>query len=203
MTKQPTRQRNWYKGPYNEQMERLIRDGGTPFSIYDLFREINNVQGEDNDIRDPWWNTPFNSCDGIAYHPNGNIKVVLEAAPLIQIVPENALWKNGLILPDGIYETFDVVELRKDEINKYKYNIILPVLTGGNHLLRNAPGLSYIKINIDPHPKFSEKRASPIIKLLSIEMAGRGSYIDNGSLTDPTGILVAKFTPDSGLETKL
>ncbi len=205
---------NWYTGPYNKQMERLIRDGGTPFSIADLIRKRINVQGEDNDIKGLWWNNPFNSDDGIAYHPNGNIKIVLNAHPLKQIVPESTLWRNGLILPDGIYETLGEVELRKDEIERYtslndqskeqlQSNIIWVVLARGDHLLRDALGLFYMNINIDPHPKFPKKGASPIIKPLSIEIVDRGSGLYNGSLTDPAGCLVGKFTPNDRLETRL
>lgn len=218
MTKSSNQPRNWYTGPYIDQMDHLISDGGAPFSILDLIKTRINMRN--NKSKDLWWYNSFNSVDGIAYHRDGRVKIVLEALPLMGIISESDIWQGGLVLPGDMYERLDGVELRKDELEMYnsiknptreqiENNIIWIDLVRG-YSLSDVTGIFYrsmdkhnMRINIDPHPEFPENGPSSIIKPLSLDGVNQSSTLHTGSLTDPIGILVGEFTPTSSLETIL
>lgn len=213
--------RNCYKGPYNEQMELLTIDGASPFSILDLLKKRINTN-KDKIARDFWWCNNLNSADGVAYHRNGVIKIVLDALPLMGITSRSRLYDGGLVLPNGMFERLNGVKISEEELEMYNAlerptkeyfedgsHIIWNILKRNfslkdiiNHFYRNM-NKQNMSVNIDPAPEEFPEGVSSIIKPLSIEIVDFGSSIYTGSLTDPEGILIGKFTSNGNLEARL
>ncbi|MBS3117851.1 hypothetical protein J4430_03150 [Candidatus Woesearchaeota archaeon] len=65
-----------------EQMPKLIAEGRTPLSIAGLMKRRIEVLNSPYEVRSAYWDNYFGTGDGIACHPNGKGKVVLDAKPL-------------------------------------------------------------------------------------------------------------------------
>ncbi len=202
-------------------MELLTTDGAFPFSILDLLKKRINTS-EDKIARDFWWCNNFNSADGVAYrHRDRRAKIVLDALPLMAITPHSELYDGGVVLQDGMFERLNGVEISEEELDMYNAlkDLAREYIEEGSHLIWNTLKRNFslkditshfyrtmnkqnMNINIDPVPEEFPEEVSSIIKPLSLEIVDFGSSISTGSLTDPEGILVGRFTPTSGLETK-
>ena len=99
-------------GRYNQQMPRLISDGRTPMSVADIMRRRLEVANSTPDVRAAWLDNFFDTSDGIAYHPSGKVKVVLDAVPLRKITPQNALPNGALSIDAATYTSLPGKEIR-------------------------------------------------------------------------------------------
>src|SRR3989338_9383475 len=87
-----------FYGRSTEQMPRLIAEGRTPLSIAGLMRRRLEVLNSSDDVRNSFWDNYFDTGDGIAYHPDGRGKIVLDAKPLRELTPSSQLRNGALIL---------------------------------------------------------------------------------------------------------
>lgn len=63
-----------------------------------------------------WFDSSIRTGDAVAYKDN-KIKIVLDAQPLREINLESKLRENGeLLLPDGVYETLEGPEFRRNDL---------------------------------------------------------------------------------------
>src|SRR3989338_10838835 len=81
-----------FYGKTIEQMPELITEGRTHLSAQCLMkRRVDVVKGDNVELRDSWMYNYFDTGDAIAYHPNGKIKVVLDAQPLRELNAKSKL----------------------------------------------------------------------------------------------------------------
>ena len=106
-----------FYGKTIEQMPELITEGRTPLSAQCLMkRRVDVVKGDNVELRDSWMYNYFDTGDAIAYHPNGKIKVVLDAQPLRELNAKSKLSNGALVLEDGTYEALKGVEFTRREL---------------------------------------------------------------------------------------
>ena len=139
---------NLFKGIYREQMPQLISQGYQPLTIEGIMKR--RVQAiKTNEEKDFWLNNYFDTPDGIAYSPNGNILVVRNSDLLRAINQDTRLTKTGALpLDQEQYEEltrsnqgFTRKELEKAGINKWlkpdqvKIHPLLQALSNNQELL--------------------------------------------------------------------
>ncbi|MBI2106093.1 hypothetical protein HYT56_04625 [Candidatus Woesearchaeota archaeon] len=136
------------------QMPKLIAEGRTPMSASDLMKRRLDVRNASEAVRNSWLYNYFDTIDGIAYHPNGRAKVVLDAQPLRELTPSNRLKNGALILPSGSYEELEGQELSISDLEKYasgdwlkqrevRDNPIWQILAGDENLLKEYSDLVF------------------------------------------------------------
>ena len=107
----------YFEGSNVAQMPNLIAKGMTPLSVSGLMqRRLQSKYGSES-VRSSLMHNDFDTGDGIAYHPDGRIKVV--SMPLKEINPESQLVNGALVLPDGLYEKLEGQEFTRKDIKKY------------------------------------------------------------------------------------
>ena len=115
-----------FEGTYREQMPLLVAQGYQPLTIEEIMeRRVKAIKT--NEEKDFWLNNYFDTPDGIAYSPNGNILVVRNSDLLIVINQDTRLTKTvALPLDQEQYKElrrsnqgFTREELEKAGINKW------------------------------------------------------------------------------------
>ena len=100
-------------------MQELIAKGMTPLSVSGLMQRRLQAQYGSESVRNSLMNNYHDTGDGIAYHPDGRIKIVPDASPLREMNPESRLVNGALVLPDGMYEKLEGQEFTRKDIQKY------------------------------------------------------------------------------------
>ena len=116
-----------FHGRSTEQMAMLIADGRVPMSVNGVMQRNLKVLEKDasgmykfsDPVRSAWMDNYFDTGDAIALHPNGNIKVVLDAQPLREMNSRSQLSDCALVLPDGMYEKLEGHEFTREQIKNY------------------------------------------------------------------------------------
>jgi len=108
-----------FYGRSTEQMPILIAEGRTPLSIAGLMRRRLEVLNSSDEVRNSYWDNYFDTGDGIAYHPEGRGKIVLDAQPLRELTPSSQLRNGALVLPSGVYDRLEGVEFSREDLAKY------------------------------------------------------------------------------------
>ena len=110
-----------FYGRSTEQMPILIAEGRTPLSIAGLMRRRLEVLNSSDEVKRFYWDNYFDTGDGIAYHPDGRGKIVLDAQPLRELTPlSSSQLRNGaLVLPSGVYDRLEGVEFSREDLAKY------------------------------------------------------------------------------------
>ena len=99
-----------YEGRNTKRMPELLADGRTPASVADIMERRLNSQNPN------WKSLYFDTGDMVAYHPNGNIKVVRDAQLLREITAKTKLENGALVLGDGVYESLDGAEFKRSDM---------------------------------------------------------------------------------------
>ena len=108
-----------FYGRSTEQMPRLIAEGRTPLSIAGLMRRRLEVLNSSDEVRNSFWDNYFDTGDGIAYHPDGRGKIVLDAQPLRELTPSSQLRNGALILSPSVYDGLEGVQFSNEDLAKY------------------------------------------------------------------------------------
>ena len=108
-----------FYGRSTEQMPILIAEGRTPLSIAGLMRRRLEVLNSSDEVKRFYWDNYFDTGDGIAYHPDGRGKIVLDAQPLRELTPSSQLRNGALVLPSGVYDRLEGVEFSREDLAKY------------------------------------------------------------------------------------
>ncbi len=130
-----------------EQMPKLIAEGRIPMSVSQLMKRRLDVRNSEKEVKSSWLDNYFDTGDAIAYHPNGNMKIVLDSEILRQLNPESKLKNGVLVLEDGVYEKIDSGEFTRKElencVEKYltkeqaRENLVWNVLARDKNLLND------------------------------------------------------------------
>jgi hypothetical protein len=99
-----------FYGRNTKQIPLLIADGRTPLHVAGVLAQRLN-SGKSN-----WKYNYFDTGDGLVYHPDKKVKVVLDAQPLRELTSESRLHNGAFVLEDGVYETLEGEELTFDDI---------------------------------------------------------------------------------------
>ena len=108
-----------FYGRNTEQMPKLIAEGRLPLSISGFMKRRLDALNSSDEVRSSYWDNYFDSGDGIAYHPDGRAKIVLDAQPLRDLTPSSKLRNGALVLPDGVYDGLEGIELSEVDLERY------------------------------------------------------------------------------------
>ncbi len=142
-------------GRNNEQMPRLVAEGWTPLSVAELMqRRLEVLADYSDDVKSAWWDNYFDTGDGVFYHPDGNIKIVLGAQPIRNMTVDTPLSYGALVLNEdrdesiSAYEALDGAEFSRSQLEGFigkfltkdeaKNHPVWEVLAGGDRALLNA-----------------------------------------------------------------
>jgi len=114
-----------FQGRYVDAMPALRADNRTAMSIPALMkRRLQVLKSGNENLVNAWWENYFDFPDGVAYKGD-EVKVVLNAQPLLDITPEAKLSQEALVLTEAQYSklkgpTFSRKEMEKAGINAWQ-----------------------------------------------------------------------------------
>ena len=109
----------YFEGRNVDKMPELIAKGMKPLSASGLMQRRLQAQYGSESVRNSLMNNYHDTGDGIAYHPDGRIKIVPDASPLREMNSKSNLVNGALVLPDGMYEKLEGHEFTRKDIQKY------------------------------------------------------------------------------------
>ncbi len=113
---EPVEQYKEFYGRNIDQMPKLIAEGRTPLSVAGLMRARLSALSGSPAVKSAWWDNWFDLGDAIAYHPNGDVKIVPDATVLRGVSPQSKLQNGALMLEDGVYESLPGNEFRRNKL---------------------------------------------------------------------------------------
>ena len=110
-----------FNGKIIEKMPELISQGYIPISISEIMEQrIKAWESKDKGLISLWEKNYFDSGDGIIYHPDGRIKIVLDSQNLKNINPNTQLnWYGAQVLPEQTFQKTQGIEFTRNEIKEY------------------------------------------------------------------------------------
>ena len=125
-----------FYGRIIDQIPLLLASGRVPLSTKQLMERRIEVRDADfgkqykgtaheasiQAVRDSIWTNYFDTGDGVLYHPDGKIKVVVNAPFLRSLNPESKLSNGALVLSDELYaQTTDAPEFTREQVEKERF----------------------------------------------------------------------------------
>jgi hypothetical protein len=97
-------------GPIPAQMPKLLAERRAPLNVLDVMERRLAVRRATEKVRRAWHENYFDTSDGVAYHPSGKFKIVLDAPPLLGIGSKSKLRGGALVLDDDAYSKLPGLE---------------------------------------------------------------------------------------------
>jgi hypothetical protein len=110
-----------FYGKSAEQMPKLIAEGRTPMSTAQLMQRRLDVRNDIVGVRHAWLDFGFDTGDGVVYHPDGRVKVVLDSEDLRDMNSESRICRGALVLTDDDYNALKgsyVEEFERGKLGK-------------------------------------------------------------------------------------
>jgi len=104
--------------PNVEQMPLLIADGRIPISTAVLMQRRLDVRNSDDKVQSAWMDNYFDTGDGVVYHPDGRVKIVLESEDLRNMTPDTPKNGGALIITPEAYDVLGGEEFKKGKLGK-------------------------------------------------------------------------------------
>jgi hypothetical protein len=101
-----------------EQMPMLVADGRVPMSVSGLMQRRLDVRNSDNKVKSAWMDNYFDTGDGVAYHPDGRVKIVLDSQTLREMTIYTQRVGGALLLTEDVYNALEGEEFKKSKLGK-------------------------------------------------------------------------------------
>ncbi|HIH17917.1 MAG TPA: hypothetical protein HA282_04005 [Nanoarchaeota archaeon] len=133
-----------FYGSNVEQMPMLIADGRVPISVAGLMQRRLDVRNSGADVKSSYMDNYFDTCDAVAYHPDGRAKIVLDSQTLRDMNEKSKRNGGALVLTEEDYETLEGEEFKGGKLEKVneslsradaKSNLVWKVLARDQALL--------------------------------------------------------------------
>lgn len=145
-----------YPGSNRTQMPKLLADGRVPLSVAGLMQRRIVVsypefgaqyrdtphQNSVTAVRDAWRTSYFDTGDGVLYHPDGKIKVVLDAGFIRELDPSISLLNGAVKLAEKdcdsatVYDQINGEQFTRKQVEDDKFGTVwLALARGDAHLL--------------------------------------------------------------------
>lgn len=112
-------------GANHKQMPLLIADGRIPISVSGLMkRRLEVLDSGDSELISAWWDNYVDTGNGILYHPNGEVKIVSNAQPFLDMNSESKLSNGALVLGNNkdssieVYNSINGTEFKRSDLGK-------------------------------------------------------------------------------------
>jgi len=189
-----------FYGRNTERMPQIMAEGRVPMSTATLIQRRLDTRNAETDYKSSWMDNYFDTGDAVVYHPNGNIKVVLDSQTLREINPKSQLSSGALVLADGAYETLQGTEFTRKELEAHvgnslsreqvKSNPIWKVLARDDGLLADytdhifAEAKQRFGYDSNMGVYLADKQKIPTMKAWCVRWLDDGSYADGGDSLD-------------------
>ena len=107
-----------YCGKNVEQMPKLITEGRVPMNTSQLMQRRLDFRNGSEAVKTAWMDNHFDTGDAVVYHPNGDVKIVLDSQTLRDITPNSELRDGALVLTEEDYTALQGEEFEKGELGK-------------------------------------------------------------------------------------
>lgn len=107
-----------FQGRNVDQMPKLVADGRVPMNVAQLMQRRLDVRNSDSKVKSAYMDNYFDTGDAVVYHPNGNVKIVLDSETLRQMTSESQRNAGALVLSEDAYKALDGEEFKKGKIEK-------------------------------------------------------------------------------------
>lgn len=183
-----------FTGPIPRSMPRLTAEGRVPMNISQIMQRRLDIQEGSNKVKNAWENTLFDTGDAIIYHPNGDIKLVLDSQTLREINLESSFNCGALVLDKESYNTLEGEVFKRNQMgvinnwtskSKIKSNPILKFLARDSSLLNEYVNYTFAEgekrfdysTMMGVYLSGCYARNNPEMRLWSIGGIKSGSYI--------------------------
>lgn len=110
-------------GPNTEQMPTLLAEDRMPLNVYDVLARRLAARTATHVARTAWHENHFDTSDGIAYHPDGRFKIVLDAQPILSLTPASTLHRGALVIDDDTYNNLSGLEFSRADRKYFKRSL--------------------------------------------------------------------------------
>ena len=107
-----------YKGKNTEQMPKLIADGRVPANVSQLMQRRLDLRNDKTGVKNFYRGNYFATGDGVVYHPDGRVKIVLDSQHLRDMTSESPRNGGALILSEDVYKALEGEEFKKGKLGK-------------------------------------------------------------------------------------
>jgi len=107
-----------YKGRNTEKMQELVADGRVPANVSQLMQRRLDLKNDETGVKDFYMNNYFDTGDGVVYHPDGRVKIVLDSQHLRDMTPESPRNGGALVLTAENYDALQGEEFKKGKLGK-------------------------------------------------------------------------------------
>ncbi len=101
-----------------EQMPLLVADNRVPMNVSQLMQRRLDVRNSDAEVKSAWMDNYFDTSDGVAYHLDGRVKVILDSQTLRYMTPDTPRVGGALLLTEDIYNALESEEFKKGKLGK-------------------------------------------------------------------------------------
>lgn len=101
-----------------DQMQAIVAEGRVPMNTFQLMQRRLDYRNGPAEVRTAWMDNYFDTGDAVIYHPNGDIKVVLDCSTLRQINAESQRNGGALVLGEDVYRALSGEVFKKGKIGK-------------------------------------------------------------------------------------
>ncbi len=107
-----------FYGRNTDQMSALIADARVPMNVSQLMQKRLDVRNADAKVKSAWIDNYFDSGDAVVYHPNGDVKVVLDSQTLREMTPETQRNGGALVIGEEVYQALQGEIFKKGKLGK-------------------------------------------------------------------------------------
>ena len=108
--------REVYKGRNTEKMQELVADGRAPANVSQLMQRRLDLRNDKTGVKDFYMDNYFDTGDGVVYHPDGRVKIVLDSQHLRDMTSESPRNGGALILGEDVYKALEGEEFKKGKL---------------------------------------------------------------------------------------
>ena len=107
-----------FYGKNAEQMSKLIADGRVPMNTSQLMQIRLDSRNYPEEVKTAWMDNFFDTGDAVIYHPNGDVKIVLDSQALREMTYKSQRNIGALVLDEDVYKTLQGEVFKKGKFGK-------------------------------------------------------------------------------------
>jgi hypothetical protein len=107
-----------FYGRNTEQMPKLIAEGRVPMNTSELMQRRLDYRNGPAEVKTAWMDNYFDTGDAVVYHPNRDVKIVLDSQTLREMTPESRINGGALVLSEDVYEALQGEVFKKGKLGR-------------------------------------------------------------------------------------
>jgi hypothetical protein len=101
-----------------EQMPKLVAEGRVPMNASQLMQRRLDYRNGPAEVKTAWMDNYFDTGDAVVYHPNGDVKIILDSQTLREMTPESQRNGGALVLGEDVYKALQGEVFKKGKLGK-------------------------------------------------------------------------------------